>query len=55
MVNTKLLLFYYYYHITNLFASVDDVLGKRETAGTGPADHGMVARRGVGHLHGAEL
>lgn len=37
-----------------LFSPVDDVLGEREAALRGPSRHGVVSRRGVRHLHGAQ-
>ena len=41
--------------LTDLFASVDDIFGVGETAGTWSTDDGVMAWRCVSHSHGAEL
>lgn len=38
-----------------LFSAVDDILGVCQAVDTGTADHRVMSRGSVGHLHGAEL
>lgn len=38
-----------------LLSSVNDVLGVGQPVDTGPSDHRVVPRGGMGHLHGTEL
>lgn len=41
--------------ISDLLASVDDVLGVGQAVDAGPPDDRVVPRGRVGHFHGAEL